>query len=41
MLKRIGCTVAIVGDGQQALNYLANCQSSGTCPKPDIIFMDV
>ncbi|KAL3476154.1 CheY-like superfamily [Aspergillus californicus] len=39
-LSRIGsCTLAIVGDGQQALNYLAG--PPATCPRPDIIFMDV
>ncbi|KAL3464635.1 CheY-like superfamily [Aspergillus heterothallicus] len=33
------CTFTIVGDGQQALNYLASPPQ--TCPRPDLIFMDV
>ncbi|KAL2862616.1 response regulator [Aspergillus lucknowensis] len=33
-----GCTVSIVGDGQQALNYLSG--PPATCPRPDIIIMD-
>jgi CheY-like chemotaxis protein len=41
LVEKIGFTVDIVFDGQQALNYLANCQSSVACPRPDIILMDV
>ncbi|KAI9375959.1 CheY-like superfamily [Aspergillus egyptiacus] len=33
-----GCTFAIVGDGQQALDYLASPPT--TCPRPDLILMD-
>ncbi|KAL4864764.1 hypothetical protein BDV12DRAFT_175792, partial [Aspergillus spectabilis] len=38
-LPKIGCTVAIAGDGQQALNYLTGPPT--TCPRPDIILMDI
>ncbi|KAL2814879.1 CheY-like superfamily [Aspergillus cavernicola] len=39
-LQRIGgCTVTIVGNGQQALTYLSS--PPATCPRPDIIFMDI
>ncbi|KAL4886911.1 CheY-like superfamily [Aspergillus karnatakaensis] len=36
---KIGCTVAIAGDGQQALNYLSS--SPAICPRPDIVLMDI
>ncbi|KAL2818515.1 CheY-like superfamily [Aspergillus cavernicola] len=39
MLPRLGCTVAVVGNGQQALNYLAGPPAS--CPPPDLIMMDI
>ncbi|KAJ0414356.1 CheY-like superfamily [Aspergillus carlsbadensis] len=39
LLSRLGnCTVSIVGDGQQALDYLTGPQA--TCPRPDLILMD-
>ncbi|KAL3476975.1 CheY-like superfamily [Aspergillus californicus] len=38
-LPRLGCTVRVVGDGQQALNYLAGPPAS--CPRPDLILMDI
>ncbi|KAL2837692.1 CheY-like protein [Aspergillus pseudoustus] len=41
MVARVdpSCTFAIVGDGQQALDYLAG--PPATCPRPDLIFMDI
>ncbi|KAL4922359.1 CheY-like superfamily [Aspergillus aurantiobrunneus] len=38
-LPELGCTVVIAGDGQAALNYLTG--PPATCPRPDIIMMDI
>jgi CheY-like chemotaxis protein len=40
LLSRLrNCTFALVGDGQQVLDYLAG--PPATCPRPDLILMDV
>ncbi|KAI9038113.1 response regulator [Aspergillus affinis] len=40
MFKRIGgCSYAIVNNGREALDYLAG--PPDTCPRPDIILMDI
>ncbi|KKK19673.1 hypothetical protein AOCH_000832 [Aspergillus ochraceoroseus] len=39
VLTRLGCTLAVVDNGQQALDYLA--ADPVTCPRPDIILMDI
>ncbi|KAL4874751.1 CheY-like superfamily [Aspergillus karnatakaensis] len=40
LISRIpGATCTIVGDGQQALNYLSSPPSA--CPRPNIILMDI
>ncbi|KAL2825890.1 CheY-like superfamily [Aspergillus pseudoustus] len=38
-LPQIGCTVAVAGDGQQALDYLAAPPEQ--CPRADLIMMDI
>ncbi|KAL2861577.1 hypothetical protein BJX68DRAFT_222866 [Aspergillus pseudodeflectus] len=37
-LPKIGCTVAVASDGQEALNYLSARPEH--CPRPDLIMMD-
>ncbi|KAL4795185.1 CheY-like superfamily [Aspergillus venezuelensis] len=38
-LQQAGCTVAVAEHGKQALDYLA--ASPVTCPRPDLILMDI
>ncbi|KAL6229751.1 CheY-like superfamily [Aspergillus navahoensis] len=38
LLQRLGCTISIAINGQEALNYLS--ASPATHPRPDIILMD-
>ncbi|KAL4778789.1 CheY-like superfamily [Aspergillus varians] len=39
LLQRLGCTFAIAWNGQEALDYLSSPPT--TCPRPDIILMDL
>ncbi|KAL3465015.1 CheY-like superfamily [Aspergillus heterothallicus] len=38
-LPKLGCTVAVAGDGQQALDYLSSPPDQ--CPRPNLIMMDI